>query len=594
MPASHVTNATTSVSLPIPLFSTGHTVVGGWFRCPADVSTGVLLNFVNWGVYFGCDNVYCYDSVQRYILTPHTAGTNAGGSIVAPESTWVFLAIDRSSTGTTFYLLRDGHQEIFQRDVVETNTDNETSVVFGGADGFTGDLQHWWCYQGSTPPTRDQLRAMAQTTTPNTAFSGLRSLWSLDSGSGTDSIGGYSAATTATTSSYAAPATTIATASESYATCVSRYQTYPWGDSYCATTPIAIGSSGTHNITTVCGWAKLDQTADCNAYLFAFQSPSAVGDVLIFVCQHNLGTAALQLNIMTPLNGDKSVYAPSTGTEAIALGWLFCAWVVDQDGTNTTVSTYLGLGEGSTLTLLGTEALSTNETFPSTWLPTIGIGANNYSLRHLRLFTGSTAPSLSTLQAVMNSGSADSSAWADWGLPSGRGLDRSGNARHLIARADMFQGLASPSLLVSVTGSLGASFSSIAIDNTGSVGISGSLSSSSRLSYGSTGTIIDSREVTMSYVGYTEIDFGGFPGVNEITINITGQASIPEGVYAEAFFMADTTEGAGGHTLWDHVWAAKEIGMICGASTAGVGFPIYCVSKEKMMGRYSIRFVYAS
>jgi hypothetical protein len=418
---------------------------------------------------------------------------------------------------------------------------------------------------------------MAQTTDPNSVFSVSR-FWPLTDGSGTATIGGVNATSTATASSYTAPASTIASPDEAYSTRISRYQTHPKGDAYCETTPIAVGSSGTHNITTVSCWVRLNQSADCNAYLFAFVDSADINNVLILVCQHNIGTSALQLNTMSPVNGDQNVYSPSTGTEAISLGWLYCAWVIDQNGTNTTVSTYLGLGEGSTLALLGTQSMTANETFPNTWRPTIGIGANNYDLRHLRVFTGTTAPSLSTLQAAMNSAAADTSAWADWGLASGRLLDRSGNARHLIARADIYAGLASPSL-------------SQTSDVTETLTISEGVGALLDLDAAVAEALALGESITATHTQawsdghrYALVDFGGG---NAGEISVTGQATIASNARVEAWLQASSTAA---HNEDEHRLLAAYAKFPCGNVVAGQGFTIHGVSKIPITGELMVHF----
>ena len=80
--------------------------------------------------------------------------------------------------------------------------------------------------------------------------------------------------------------------------------------------------------------------------------------------------------------------------------------------------------------------------FGSTCVPTIGTGANGYNMRHLRLYSNTTAPTLSALQAISESSIADTSAWADWGLADGSLADRSGNGRNLVPTTSMFRGLA--------------------------------------------------------------------------------------------------------------------------------------------------------
>ncbi len=93
-----------------------------------------------------------------------------------------------------------------------------------------------------------------------------------------------------------------------------------------------------------------------------------------------------------------------------------------------------------------------------------------------------------------------------------------------------------------------------------------------------------------SAVGSTTIDFGAFPGSNEATVSVTGQTEILATSYAEAFLMAESTFD---HTTSDATYAAALIGLSCGVPTAGVGFPIYARSTEKLTGTFKVRWVWS-
>lgn len=95
----------------------------------------------------------------------------------------------------------------------------------------------------------------------------------------------------------------------------------------------------------------------------------------------------------------------------------------------------------------------------------------------------------------------------------------------------------------------------------------------------------------MSATGTAIINFGAYPGSNEASAAVTGQAEITEAAKAEAFFMADDTTPD--HTAADHRWAPVFISLSCGAATAATGFTIHARSTQKMQGQWAVRWVWA-
>jgi hypothetical protein len=87
------------------------------------------------------------------------------------------------------------------------------------------------------------------------------------------------------------------------------------------------------------------------------------------------------------------------------------------------------------------------------------------------------------------------------------------------------------------------------------------------------------------------IDFGAWPGSNEASVAVTGQAAITSTSKAEAFIMADdsTTD----HSANDHRYFGCFASLTCGTPTDGVGYTIYARSSEKLTGQFSIRTVWA-
>jgi hypothetical protein len=91
--------------------------------------------------------------------------------------------------------------------------------------------------------------------------------------------------------------------------------------------------------------------------------------------------------------------------------------------------------------------------------------------------------------------------------------------------------------------------------------------------------------------GTATIDFGSFPGVNEVSVAVTGQTGISATSKAEAYMMGDDTSTD--HTASDHRYAAALIGLTCGTPTAGTGFTIYGTCLDQMQGNFTVRWVWA-
>jgi hypothetical protein len=91
--------------------------------------------------------------------------------------------------------------------------------------------------------------------------------------------------------------------------------------------------------------------------------------------------------------------------------------------------------------------------------------------------------------------------------------------------------------------------------------------------------------------GTATIDFGAFPGSNEASATVTGQAAILATSKAEAYVMADDASGT--HTASDHRYFAALVGLTCGTPTLATGFTIHARSTEKLQGTFSLRWVWA-
>lgn len=92
-------------------------------------------------------------------------------------------------------------------------------------------------------------------------------------------------------------------------------------------------------------------------------------------------------------------------------------------------------------------------------------------------------------------------------------------------------------------------------------------------------------------LGTAEIDFGAFPGSNEASAVIAGQASIGATSKAEAYIMAD--DATADHTAQDHRYVVLWLSLTCGTPTPAEGFTIYGRSTEKLQGKFAVRWVWA-
>ena len=92
--------------------------------------------------------------------------------------------------------------------------------------------------------------------------------------------------------------------------------------------------------------------------------------------------------------------------------------------------------------------------------------------------------------------------------------------------------------------------------------------------------------------GSSIIDFGAFPGSNEASVVVIGQATITEASKVGAFIMGDDTTND--HTASDHRYLSTFIGLTCGTPFAGTGFTIYARSTEKLQGTFTVRWTWVA
>lgn len=91
--------------------------------------------------------------------------------------------------------------------------------------------------------------------------------------------------------------------------------------------------------------------------------------------------------------------------------------------------------------------------------------------------------------------------------------------------------------------------------------------------------------------GTATINFGSFPGSNEASVTVTGQASILATSKVEAYVMGD--DSTADHTASDHRYFPLFASLTCGTPTAGTGFTIHARSTEKLQGTFALRWVWA-
>jgi hypothetical protein len=88
--------------------------------------------------------------------------------------------------------------------------------------------------------------------------------------------------------------------------------------------------------------------------------------------------------------------------------------------------------------------------------------------------------------------------------------------------------------------------------------------------------------------GTATVDFGAFPGSNEASVAVTGQAAILGTSKVDAFIMASDTSGS--HTANDHRYAALLLAFSATTPDVGVGFTIHARCLDKMQGTFAVRW----
>lgn len=90
--------------------------------------------------------------------------------------------------------------------------------------------------------------------------------------------------------------------------------------------------------------------------------------------------------------------------------------------------------------------------------------------------------------------------------------------------------------------------------------------------------------------GTAIIDFGVAPGATEASV-VVADAGVSATSKAEAYIMADDTTVD--HTADDHRYVGCWLFLTVGTPVAATGFTIYGRSLEQLIGKFTLRWVWA-
>jgi hypothetical protein len=93
----------------------------------------------------------------------------------------------------------------------------------------------------------------------------------------------------------------------------------------------------------------------------------------------------------------------------------------------------------------------------------------------------------------------------------------------------------------------------------------------------------------MANSGSATLDFGAFPGSNEASVVITGEAGIVTGSRVDAWIVVAASSN---HTENDHAYAASLVGVSAGTIVNATGFTIHARSAEKMQGVFNVNWAW--
>lgn len=90
--------------------------------------------------------------------------------------------------------------------------------------------------------------------------------------------------------------------------------------------------------------------------------------------------------------------------------------------------------------------------------------------------------------------------------------------------------------------------------------------------------------------GQATVNFGTWPGSNEASVAVAGQATISATSSAEAFMMAEVS---GVHTAADAAYAALFVALTCSVPVAATGFTINARCADTLTGTFLLRWVWS-
>jgi hypothetical protein len=93
-------------------------------------------------------------------------------------------------------------------------------------------------------------------------------------------------------------------------------------------------------------------------------------------------------------------------------------------------------------------------------------------------------------------------------------------------------------------------------------------------------------------VGTATINFGSWPGAQETSLVVSGQAGILSTSNVEAYFMASDTTAD--HSANDHKYAPCFIKLSCGSIVVGTSFTIFARCQDQMQGTFLVHWVWAT
>jgi hypothetical protein len=90
--------------------------------------------------------------------------------------------------------------------------------------------------------------------------------------------------------------------------------------------------------------------------------------------------------------------------------------------------------------------------------------------------------------------------------------------------------------------------------------------------------------------GVITIDFGAFPGNQDVSVAVTGQTTIAATDLPRAYFKPDGVVGT--HSANDHKYVQLFATLSVSTPTAGVGFTVHAVSQYQLQGQFQVQWAW--